>query len=355
MLDDFRTHNLINVWWFNQVDGNSVPEYGCKAYTQPGRELYAREIHKAFNTLKNHLNYAPKPTWEVAERIEIRRGSLDNQILCTRYGRIQSFGTRATTEIEKGVSVAYSKSATDSPDNDTATITVTNSSLEGMDPDEVKVYFQVSDGASGDADRRYEITPLSVSISGTTATITGHRANFVKPNGVWAIPYVLAGGGNDEVNTADSSTASDFVTAVDVFREYPNTTGAVQLVDWRGNRSNLTPYIVDSHEGEFTVEMGSSVNLSYNTSHIEVSYFAGEGKTNGLYHPTLIKAVCHLANASIISSQHGQCLGVNNIWLTDNTAYDDESDRDYGFGRKHGQKEAWNIVQEFKEYQGGYS
>lgn len=354
LLDEFRAHNLINTWWFNQVDGNSVPEYGCLGYAQQARDLYGRELRSAFNRIKEALNYAPRPVFET-ERIPVRIGALriTEYLYHTRYGHVQAFGTRATTELEKGASVVYSKSDASLPDNDTATITVTHASLDGMDSDEVRVFFQTSDGAPSDAEARYEIRPVSVSISGTTATITAHRALFVKP-AIWDQPYTLPGAEEVSVNYADSSDAGDFVTAVDVFRVYPDSTDAVQLIDARGNASTLTPTLIDADMGEFTVQYGSTVNLAYAPVAIDVSYYAGKAKSNGVYDPDLNKAVCHLANCHILTSTHGPCLAENVIWMTDNSFFEDEEADATPFGRKHGQKEAWRLIEAFKEYQGGF-
>jgi len=350
LLDEFRKHNLINQWWFNQIDGDSVPEYGCLGFTQYARDYYARELRYAFNRVKTALNFAPLPVYEVKERIDLKGRGL-NQVMCTKYGFIQSFGVRAITSLEAGASVAYSKSVADFPDNDQATITATVP--VGTAPEEIKVYFQVSDGGI-EASPLYEIMPLTVVVSGTVATIAGHRSLFVKPS-IWSQSYKLPGNEELSVNYAISSNADHFVTAVDVFRVYSNSTTAVEAIDYKGNRGTLTPYLINAEEGEFTVELDNAVNLTAQVSHVEVSYRAGKPEASGFYENDLIKAVCHLANTNVLTADHGNCLDNNTIWNTDNTAYEDERDVDFEFGRKHGQKEAWRLIETHKLYKGGFS
>ena len=138
--------------------------------------------------------------------------------LDTRWGKVISAGQRATTAIEAGASVTYSD-----PDGDgwseLATITATTT-LTSVD--QIKIYF-----AGTSADPRWEINPVrSKSISTGVVTITLDSWLLIDPDLQGAFPTTTG------FSSIDISTTANFVTTVDVYREYTDTTATSATFYW---------------------------------------------------------------------------------------------------------------------------
>lgn len=138
---------------------------------------------------------------------DIRGG---NKLVKTRLGKIISSGSRAVNLIDDVVSVAYSDVDGDAW-KETGTITITDSST---DLNEIKVYF-----AGKSADPAWEIRPIrSISRSGSTVTIKIDSWLFVNHTLLEAHPI-----SNTRPDPIDISGIGNFVSTVDVYREYVDT------------------------------------------------------------------------------------------------------------------------------------
>lgn len=257
-LSSINTHGLlnywpeyagVNVWHWNQITGAGVQanlaDIGQDVWVQPERDTVAEGIARALAVMRNTLNFYPVPVW-TSERVPLSTlypYDLAFVPLNNRY--IQAIGRRATSLIQSGATVVYSDSDGDGIE-ETATITVTVTA--GMPSDEVCVFFRVADGANAAADERWQIIPLRVSISGTTATITGHRAQFAQPS-LWSMPYRAPNYNRSSKNAGDTTHAADFVTQVDVYRVYADATDAVQLVSYTGEPVTALAEIDDPEDG----------------------------------------------------------------------------------------------------------
>jgi len=123
--------------------------------------------------------------------------------------RIISPGRRSSSEIETDASVVYSDADSDGW-NEIATITV---STDITDSSEIHVYH-----AGTLANPSWEIRPIkSVSISGGIATIKFDAWNLIDPDQHGAYPTT----GN--LQSLDIESASTFVSTVDVYRVYNDT------------------------------------------------------------------------------------------------------------------------------------
>ncbi len=310
----YNTYKLLNawqrvmnesVWAFNQVLGQGAPDkFGRNVYVQPERDTIAQSLTVAVETATPHLGFYPRPVY-LTERVPLRRGvPLERQPLRTRFKHVQAFGQRAVTLIEAGAAVTYSDSDGDGI-NDRATITVVTALT---DPDEIKLFFRVSDGAPGAADDLYEIEPTTVSISGGSATITVHRALLVKPSTIWDVPYSIDGGNYDSKNAASTTDANDFVTAVDVYRVYTDSTNAVQLVadnyylDYPPAATetlvSASGLLKDSQAGTFMVRPAATCYYRYFEA-VEIKYLAGLSLVRGRMHTVAERALVRLANADM--------------------------------------------------------
>lgn len=215
-------------WHFNQISGAAAPlNSPCDVYIQSSRDTVAQGLYEAGWQFADALGFFPRPTW-TNETFRLGRGwPYSLQEFHTQYRYVEAFGQRASTLITANVAITYSDSNGDGV-NDLATMTVTVTA--GQAANEVQVFFRTVDGAPAAGDERWQIEPLSVSVVGTTATITGPRYLFVKPSTIWQVPYNPTDVNFLEINRADTADPNDFVTLVDVYRVYNDTTTVAQLL-----------------------------------------------------------------------------------------------------------------------------
>lgn len=149
-----------------------------------GREDLARVIATAEENIETWIKARLAPRWEVDEwrptippaRPElVRITDLDArgfpQIVKARWRHFISGGVQKKTEIVADAAVSYADADGDSY-KETATVTA---AVSFTDPCEVHIFEPGEDGADA-----HEIRPISVSISGGTATITFRRELAVK-------------------------------------------------------------------------------------------------------------------------------------------------------------------------------
>lgn len=311
-----NTHGLLNQWprymledefVFNQILGQGIESRECPVYIQDNRDDIARSIADALAMAAGRFGYYPRPVWfplndpgdlgdgtDVSgyEPIELGTGwPRSRQTLQTRWGYLQAFGTRATTLIEADVDVAYSTLPNSGNNNlMIATISVTTD----VDAREIQVFFRTADGAEYGGSPLWQIEPLKVSKSGNVTTITGSRALFVNPQTVWNVPYESPN--YNVIHSGINSQTTDFVTKVDVYRVYNDTTNACRLVYWdECNQTEgyiaMTPRIVNRRLGTFEAHLpiGTCIpDYAYPTA-VEVRYYAGY-PLSGAFTSTLANA-----------------------------------------------------------------
>lgn len=302
-----ENNNLLNAWArvmnempfiFNQATGKGAPlNNNCDVYIQPEREDIARALDAAIKKMARVLRYWPRPKW-FTDTINLSSSSAWSQIWKPpSSGKIIELGQRAATLIKADAPIVYSKSPAGSVIDNLATITVPARTL--TNPDEIQIFFRVADGAYAAGDLRYQIEPASVAMSGTDFVITADRALFVKPNTFWDVPFKLDDPNFTERNYADTSTAADFVAAVDVYRVYNDATTPIDILD-------QTDAVLGSFDGAIwdarlgLVEL-SDACCSYVQScqyplKVRVHYRAGEALTYGLMDSELEDAIVRLAN-----------------------------------------------------------
>jgi len=299
-----------------------------------------------------YLNFYPRPTYQHA-RLYLQRGvPIERQELRVPKGYLQAFGRRATALIEANVNVTYSDENGDGVE-ETATITLTLAS--DVATDEIQVFFRTADGALSAADDLWQIEPLRVVKSGLNVTITGQRALFVMP-AIWAVDYSEP----QFINKAsgDVNTPADFVTDVDVYRVYTDSTNAVIF--------NADPFydcanvpldgdvqyaglgrIVDSAIGSFMPRSADSCALYYAET-VDVWYLAGLPLENGLMARQLEKALVRLSNTLMGQTPSCFCDRVLNLWQYDTRMMKPEEGAQYWvdnpFGLAMGAIEAWKVI-----------
>lgn len=259
----------VSPWGFNQVTGNGIDALltnkSPKFFVQPERDNVARALASAMEQALKVTRFYPRPTF-LNQKINLDpRRRFSRQDLYTQYGYVKAIGRRATTLVAEDEDIVYSDSNGDSVD-DLATITVTTTVT---DPAELHVFFRPADSLAPAADERWRIEPLRVSITAGTATITGHRALFVKPE-VWRKPYDAPKYSDASKHTASPQVASDFVTQVDVYRVYADSTSAVML-----GSTVISATIKNPTLGIIRVGTGDADPLSTCEDYVDVWYQAG--------------------------------------------------------------------------------
>lgn len=334
---DFFHYDLLNRWpiilhedpWrFNQLLGDGVRRNdGCddKPYLQYQRDFIATALGVAGYDVARFLGFYPRPVWITGERVNLNLGSCwDCQNMQAKFGWIQAFGTRAVTLIEADVAVVY----TDSHQSgvlDRATITVNTA----IDPSEIQIFFRVADGAESAASEQWQITPLKIASTGSTATITGHRALFANPE-LWSEEYT--GINQNERNAGNLNTPQDFIESVDIYHVYTDSSNGAQVIsDPRESvviNQPVTAAILDSKNAWFGVS--PTIPTDPAPEHplaVEINYLAGYPLQNGLMNQLLESAVIRLANTPnyMPTTPRSFCDATAVIWYGDREIADDAS------------------------------
>lgn len=208
--------------------GNIWPQHDWQNYDVVSREALAYAIRDAEEDIKNAVGFWPAPTWcietEMYPRDYYRSAMMQTRDvrgfsrgILTDVGRIVGGGRRAVTLIDTP-RITYSDDDSDGF-SETATITSPTilTSIDG-----IKVYHA---GHDGEID--WEVRPLrSKSITGGILTIVLDSWLLIDPDLYEVFP-------TDEGFTAiDVSTTANFVTTVDVYHEYNDTSQATAVFRW---------------------------------------------------------------------------------------------------------------------------
>lgn len=346
-----------DIWHFNQCAGVGAPmqtanDKGGSVYLQTEREYIARHVESAAARMAQDLNYWICPAYFTQE-IDLGKGvPIQNQVFRMRWLKMLELGRKATALISSGAAVVYSDPNGFGID-DTATITVNTS----IAVDEIRLFFQVTDGAPTAADPRYEIEPLTVVSNGAgVVTITAHRALFVKPT-EWAKQYT-AGPNVNSPNIIDTATAAGFVTAVDVYRIYTDTTtGNIELLS--ADNTVLQTFTGDIVRNELSaVRMGdlcSTVCWDQYPKKVRVYYRAGAALVNGNIDNELYEAAVAYSCGTMLAK-----LGKMSYWGLDNwtqwhapmvekignamVPVATKRQSNSGYGARTGQAYAWEVT-----------
>ena len=195
-----------------------------------GREEVAQALYDAETEIRQVLGYAVGPEWVVQEvhdypRFYRRDSTVYGQdirglgkTVDATWGKIISPGQRAVSTISLGATVTYSDADGDGW-KELATIT-TSTVLD--DVDEIKIYTA---GKSGAPD--WEIRPVKTkTISGSTLTITADSWLFINPLLWEAYPT------SNDFGAVDIEATTNFVTTVDVYHEYADTSSTSATFYW---------------------------------------------------------------------------------------------------------------------------
>jgi len=175
-----------------------------------GRQEVGNAIQRAEEALAEELDYWPSPRYIMNEEVQFPRPAerylfgggttkrFQNKGVQLKWGKIQNAGTIVATDLGAQTITYSSANSVNAANNilDTFTISLATTIT---DPTQLAVYFTPSDRDNAPFDDTWRIRPVRVSISGGTATITGHRSLCVKPelqNAYTAAPLDVTVAGN---------------------------------------------------------------------------------------------------------------------------------------------------------------
>jgi hypothetical protein len=210
-----------DMWW----------QYAWQNADQVSREDLAMAIADAEHDIANELGYWPAPMWienEIHRYPRPYRPDLygvglnvrwQQKSVTAKFGKIIQAGRRATSEITSDVAVVYSDPDGDGY-NELATVTTPTTLTDRC---EIKCYF---DGHGGE--QIWEIRPpKSVVISGGNVTFTFDAWQLFDPNLWEALPT-----NQDGLSAIDITVAGNYVSTVDVYREFTDFTANSSQFMW---------------------------------------------------------------------------------------------------------------------------
>lgn len=355
-----------------------------------------RALGRADEKLREQLGYSVAPRYaeqtlsfpRPAERSFQYAGSAgsDGRWLSIQLqeGQLQAIGIETLTLIDDAVIVTFSD-----PDGDglNERFTLTATVTAGLSPSEVAVYFAAADRLNGEAaGERWRVEPVKVSITGTTATITG-------PGWVLAKPIKYEGRTNIGQGL-DPTVATNFVTTLDVYRRYTSSAGttaetAQGVLTWEtlpadglgsccgsSTDSSTDPAAIaqaiarvgirNARQGwvmpgqaAYNSTSGTWYTVNWSScrqpDRATIRYYAGLALVDQQMDPQWRDVVAHLAAAEL--PRPGQGCDTANHWLSywqfDLARSSGANDETYGlsaeainnpFGSRRGQVEAWRRV-----------
>lgn len=234
-LDIWRAEIGLNPWLFWGLADNQIVldnskcsgllrEYSWQGSDTAGRDDLRRAIERAEEKLFTYLQYRVAPQYVETEALEWPRymdASMARYRDMDATGRrvammapefhIQAMGIEQLTSIGTAGLIFSTKYSTALKETWTAQIATTVT-----DPYEIAVYFTATDRLNGDPPiDRWRIEPVTVTIAGGIATITGATWLMVKP-------YLYD---NPVLNALDPTDFTNFVSAIEVYQRTTNGNG----------------------------------------------------------------------------------------------------------------------------------
>lgn len=400
-IDEWGRLMQIDPWTLNQF-GVGFPEgakigigAGCRdVFYQRGwqfdalsRTEIALAIQRAEDMLAKALTFYPAPKWIMQEQIQFpsrRRNHYPSYglnawsmsefgagypypyhaMVQTRYHKVWGGGTLARTLIGDTANLTLSDSDGDGIyDTFTATIVV----AAGTDANELGVYFRAADRVpTNDAvAEQWRIRPVTVTVSGTTATITGHSTLLAKP----VLETIV------DPEPLDVTVAGNYVAQVTVYRVYRDTENSGSAFWELLENCTDTPCTLEEQAicvGDRNARMGQ-LFIGYDDSEccthwrapdkVTINYLAGEAlAANGQMQPEMAQYVAHLATGLLASFTCGcdRTKKIIDYWRFDaSTAAMDQGGRaltphemESPFGYSRGALYCWNRIADTQQITG---
>jgi hypothetical protein len=315
------------------------------------REEVARAIADAERMLADELGYWPAPYYSVNETVQYPRpySSLAVGRAGTPRGEWKSVKLQWHKVISGGVinrTLLNTIEADDIQDKDLdddgvfesfiATVTVPS----GTSADEIGVYYTEDDRLGEELREIWRIRPLRITVSGTTATIRGHRTQLVKP----AMTFKV------DVSPLDFSKAENFISEMAVYRVFTDNTATEAnpyqgVAVWNADPSctpdcGVTVEPICLGESDYAQGRARAIfSLSdcwpggREPDRLQVNYLAGLPLENGQMQSEMANCVAYLA-ASMLASEKCGCDRSKRLlshWRTLVTASKNKNDTARGY------------------------
>jgi hypothetical protein len=211
------------------------PRYSWQSSDRVSHEDLSRAIYDAEQEIAQVLHHFVAPTWVAQEvhrfplfyrRDLFKRGALNNRgaraSLRTKWGKVIAPGQRDLTPIGTATVTGNSLAYTDEDGDGFAETATVELATTLTDACEIKVYFSETGGA-----QEWEIRePRSKSISNGTVTLVFDSWLFINPDLQSTYPT------NEGFTAIDISTITNYVSSVDVYREFNDTTETSATFYW---------------------------------------------------------------------------------------------------------------------------
>lgn len=311
-LDTFAAIMGLNPFEFNQFTVANIANGSCvdvwyqyewqRRYLS--REEIARTIARAEGMIARQIGYWPAPTYIVGESAQIVQNQRygwypsnawwKHRMIQAQWQKVLGGGILARTLIDASAAVTYSDEDGDGID-ELFTVTVATTVTA---TDEIGVYFTATDRNNVAIAEQWRIRPVTVTISGGVATITGSAAACGLPNATTVVDPVAL----------DPTDPTNFVTDLAVYRVYRDDTQqgnaywerlygdctstpctqtekAICLIDRRGVLGQLAVALTEP----------TCCDTWRAPDQVTVNYLAGEPLVNGTMSDAMADLVAHLA------------------------------------------------------------
>jgi hypothetical protein len=331
-LDEWASILGISQWEFNGCSAGlpQIAIRGCESvffqhswqHDFLSREEIAHAINNAENQVAQLLGYYPSPKAIVNEQAQYpksKRGAynqspittprFDNVPVKVKWQKICSTGVYSETVLDATAAITYS---TTNDVEDTFTVSVATTETN---PDNILVFVPTA-SRFGDTTRsqRWQIRPVTVTISGGTATIRGHKAQCVIPSLLEAY----------EQANLDATNAANFLTTLEIVQRTIDTTTPITAL-WNPDRINGSSASANLNDacwaGGYEHTRGyirpnftncSTANGRGGPDSVIVDYVAGLPMVNGRMEFHMAQIVTYLSIA-LLSSEACGCERSNRI------------------------------------------
>lgn len=354
-------------WEFNQMVYPGAKTAQCKDVFYQfqwqkdhlGREEVAQAIADAEQMIADELMYWPAPHYIVGEVAQYPRPHQRQlfgyagtprgewKTVQLNWHRVESGGVFNRTSIGTILAADITKLDLDSDTIfESFTATITDPAIADItDPNELGLYFATADRHGEAIGEIWRLRPLTVTISGTTATFAGHRTLLVKPDPEFAV----------EPAELDAKTDTNYVDTLECYRAFTDTTATSALpyqgvAIWKdipGCSSGCTFSLKELCLGENDNENGSVFAAfgdpctwpfaDREPDRLEVNYIAGLPLVNGQMQPEMARCVAYLS-ASMLANEKCGCDRTNRIlayWKQRITTFEDQTNKAQGFSKDY--------------------
>lgn len=361
-LNPLHFNQVVVPGYESQVCGEPIYQYPWQQADKVGREEIAQAIADAELLIENQLHYHLLPDFDLDEIQILDPRSWARPRVRTRWGYVRSGGIQVKTIIAASAPIVWSAADAISYKETGVAIVVT----DVTDREEIAAYYP---GHSGDDE--WKIRPITVTINAGVATITIKREQLVKEEILETF---------DDVASVDGKVDANFLSTVDVYREYldPSTQvefqspdgcacsdvcgfsvqgGCMQVIDRVRGIVDISPGTYDSESGSYIVTSPLCTSIP---NRARIWYKSGWRDERLFLKNTSMdmnwaRAVCYLA-VTLLDRPICSCNSLEKIvdhWNTDLAEVTDSSRfnvsvrmLDNPIGTTRGALHAWRLIQQ---------